>query len=84
MKSTTVVVTHLGEGLDLSAVTSSPLLGEETKRAVTGGFVLCAYGKWRHPGMYLAMHEPYGDYSCQCQMLLSPQTIILTSFCRGS
>lgn len=34
--------THLGEGLNLSAVTGSPLSGKETKGAVTGSFVLDA------------------------------------------
>ena len=31
---------YLGKGLDLSAVARSTLAGEETKRTVTGGFVL--------------------------------------------
>ena len=35
--------THLGERLDLSAVAGSPLSGQETKRAMTGGFVLCGW-----------------------------------------
>ena len=33
-------ITHLGESLDLSTVAGSTLAGEETKRTVTGGFVL--------------------------------------------
>lgn len=32
--------THLGEGLDLSAVAGGPLSGQETKRTMTGSFVL--------------------------------------------
>jgi hypothetical protein len=34
--------THLGEGLDLSAMARSTLAGQETKGAVAGGFVLQA------------------------------------------
>ncbi len=37
--------THLGERLDLSTVACSTLPGQETKRAVTGGFVLWRVGE---------------------------------------
>ena len=59
-------MTYLGEGLDLSAVARSTLAGQETKGAVTGGFVLNPQKStgWK-AYICLPINTPYGDCNDQ-------------------